>query len=166
MVSEQQVFHLLSPWVGSALLQVRPQIVKETQKRLNSFVSTRDKAADLRNSLEGYLYSAVQSATEGDMRILLDSGDVVRMENEDFPVLADELLYLVFDQFPTDAHHMMLLRDYSLRENSLSAIRALYLRFADYETEEERKTLARVARESHPAFRWKGWLKEETQNNA
>ena len=160
MVSEQQVYHLLSPWLGSALLQVRPQIVKETQKRLNAFVSARDKAADLRNSLEGFLYSSVRDATEGDLRILLDSGSVVRMEAEDFPMLADELLYLIFDQFPTDAHHLMLLRDYSLRENSLSAIRALYLRFADYETEEERKTLARVARESHPAFRWRGWLQD------
>ena len=158
MVSEQQVFHLLSPWLGSALLRVRPQIVTETQKRLNAFVSARDKAADLRNSLEGYLYSAVRSVTEGDMRVLLDSGTVIKMESDDFPVLADELLYLIFDQFPTDAHHLMLLRDYSLRENSLSAIRALYLRFADYETEEERKTLARVARQSHPAFRWREWL--------
>ena len=162
MVSEQQVSHLLSPWLGSALLQVRPQIVKETQKRLNAFVSARAKAADLRNSLEGFLYSSVRAAPEGDLRILLDSGTVVRMEPEDFPMLADELLFLIFDQFPTDAHHLMLLRDYSLRENSLSAIRALYTRFADYETEEERRTLARVARESHPPFRWRGWLQDNS----
>ena len=161
MVTEQQVFHLLSPWLGSALLQVRPQIVKETHRRLNAFVSARDKAAELRDGLEGFLYSSVQSATEGDMRILLDSGSVVRMESGDFPMLADELLYLIFCQFPTDAHHLMLLRDFSLRENSLSAIRALYTRFADYETEEERQTLARVARESHPAFRWRTWLEAD-----
>ena len=160
MISEIQVTNLLSPWLGSALLQVRPQIVQETRKRLNTFVSARDSLSALRDGLEGYLYSAVLDATEGDMRILLDNGSVIRMESDDFPMLTDELLFLVFDQFPTDAHHLMLLRDYSLRENSLSAIRALYTRFADYETEQERATLARVARESHPAFRWKGWLKE------
>ena len=158
MVSEIQVTNLLSPWLGSALLRVRPQIVQETRKRLNAFVSARDSLPALRDGLEGFLYSAVRDATEGDMRILLDSGSVIRMESEDFPILSDELLFLIFDQFPTDAHHLMLLRDYSLRGNSLSAIRALYTRFADYETEEERATLARVARESHPEFRWRGWL--------
>ena len=154
MIATQQVVHLLTPWLGSALLQVRPQIALETQRRLNGFVSARDSAATLRDSLEGLLYSAEREATQGEMRVLLDDGSVVRME-------ADELLYLVFDQFPTDAHHLMLLRDFSLHENSLSAIRALYLRFADYETEEERATLARVARQSHPPFRWRGWLKDE-----
>lgn len=161
MITERQIFGLLSPWLGSALLQVRPQIVRETQKRLNAFVPARDRVAELRNGLEGFLYTSVSEATEGDLRILLDDGSVIRMENDDFPILADELLYLVFEQFPTDAHHLMLLRDFSLRENSLSAIRALYTRFADYETEEERATLARVARESHPPFRWKAWLGEE-----
>ena len=162
MIATQQVVHLLTPWLGSALLQVRPQIALETQRRLNGFVSARDSAATLRDSLEGLLYSAVREATQGEMRVLLDDGSVVRMEAGDFPILADELLYLVFDQFPTDAHHLMLLRDFSLHENSLSAIRALYLRFADYETEEERATLARVARQSHPPFRWRGWLKDES----
>ena len=161
MISEQQVNRLLAPWLGSALLQVRPRITQQTQKRLNDFVSARDKPAVLRNSLEGLLYASVRDATEGDMRILLDDGSVVKMESADFPMLADELMYLIFEQFPTDAHHLMLLRDFSLHESSLSAIRALWTRFADYETEEERRALARVARQAHPAFRWKSWLPDD-----
>lgn len=161
MVSKDQVTGLLSAWLGSALLRVRPQIVSETVRRLNGFVSARDRAANLRDSLEGLLFTSVRDATDGDLCVLLDDGTVVPMEQGDFPILADELMYLVYEQFPTDAHHLMLLREASLREHSLSAIKALYLRFSDYETEDERRTLARIARQAHPAFRWKAWLPED-----
>ena len=158
MVTGQQVGSLLAPWLGSALLQARPQIVREVSRRLNAYVPVRDSAATLRSGLEGLLRATVLEATEGDLRIMLDDGSVVRMEEGDFPILADELMYLVFEQFPTDAHHLMLLRDFSLRENSLSAVRTLYTRFSDYETLEEKRALAKIAREAHPAFRWKSWL--------
>lgn len=161
MVSKDHLTGLLSAWLGSALLRVRPQIVTETLRRLNAFVPARDRSADLRDSLEGLLYTSVRDATDGDLCVLLDDGSVVPMEQGDFPILADELMYLIYEQFPTDAHHLMLLREASLREHSLSAIRALYLRFSDYETAEERRTLARIARQAHPAFRWKAWLPED-----
>ena len=37
-------------------------------------------------------------------------------------------------------------------------IGALYERYQDYETQEELKTLRRVARGSFPAYRWQSWL--------
>ena len=67
-------------------------------------------------------------------------------------------MWLLFEQFPIDARHLMLLRDYYVNVSSLSAIRALYERFREYETLDELKALRRVARGSYPAFRWKTWL--------
>ena len=166
MIGLERVSETLRPWLGDELIRRMPRVMTEAQRRLSAFTAGRDDLGQLAYSLEGLMYTAVRRETEASFLVTLPDGSRVRMETEDFAVIADELMWLLFEQFPTDARHLMLLRDYSLRENSLSAIRALYLRFADYETEEERKTLARVARESHPAFRWKGWLKEETQNNA
>ena len=70
----------------------------------------------------------------------------------------DDLMLLVFEKFPADQHHLLLLREYSLRKPSLSALRVLYTRFASLQTRQELDAIASVARSCHPAFRLRGWL--------
>lgn len=158
MIGLERVSETLRPWLGDELIRRMPRVMTETQRRLSAFTAGRDDLGQLAYSLEGLMYTAVRRETEASFLVTLPDGSRVRMETEDFAVIADELMWLLFEQFPTDARHLMLLRDYSVKASSLSAIRALYLRFREYETIDELKTLRRVARGSYPAYRWQSWL--------
>ena len=158
MVELERVAQTLRPWLGDELVRRMPRLMTETQRRLSTFTAGRDDLSQLANSLEGLMYTAVRKETEAAFLVTLEDGSRVRMETEDFAVIADELMWLLFEQFPIDARHLMLLRDYSMKVSSLSAIRALYERFREYETLDELKALRRVARGSFPAYRWQSWL--------
>lgn len=45
-----------------------------------------------------------------------------------------------------------------MRQGSLSALRALYIDFQAFQTEEEWRTVIRVIKTCHPPFRWRNWL--------
>ena len=154
----ERVALTLQPWLGDELLRRLPRVITEAQRRLAVFTPGRDDLAQLAHSLEGLLYTAVRRETDANFLITLNDQTRVRMEPDDFSVIADELLWLLFERFPTDARHLMLLRSYAMNASSLSAIRALYERYREYETNDELKTLRRVARGSYPEYRWRSWL--------
>ena len=161
MIELERIAQTLRPWLGDELVQRMPRVMTEAQRRLSTFTVGRDDLGQLAYSLEGLMYTAVRKETETTFLVPLADGSRVRMETEDFAVIADELMWLLFEQFPIDARHLMLLRDYSVQASSLSAIRALYERFREYETLDELKTLRRIARGSYPAYRWQSWLGNE-----
>lgn len=158
MVELVRVSETLRPWLGDELLQRLPRALAETERRLNAFDESDGSAARLAQSLEGLLYSAVEQATEGRFLVTLADGTAVRMEPDDFAVIADDLLGLLFSAFPTDAQHLMLLRDYAARAGSLSARRALFEHFSDYQTAGELAALRAQIREKYPEWRWQAWL--------
>ena len=158
MIELESIAQTLRPWLGDELVNRMPRVLTEAQRRLSTFTAGRDDLAELEQSLEGLMYTAVRRETGAAFLVTLEDQSRVRMEPDDFPVIADELMWLLFERFPIDARHLMLLRDYSMRASSLSAIRALYLRFREYETLDELKALRRVARGSYPAYRWQSWL--------
>lgn len=158
MVALSEVIAALTPWLGSALLNALPGLCPDIQRRLSCFVPAQTDLKALAQGLDSLLYLSVRDATAGKMLICLPDGSYVRVHVSDFPMMADDLMYLLFSRFPLDAQHLMLLRDYSMRMESLSAIRVLYTRFSDYETPQELQALKRVAQACHPAFRWRQWL--------
>ena len=158
MIELERVAQTLRPWLGDELVRRMPRVMTEAQRRLSTYTVGRDDRGQLSYSLEGLMYTAVRKETEATFLVTLEDGSRVRMETDDFAVIADELMWLLFEQFPIDARHLMLLRDYSVQVSSLSAIRALYERFREYETLDELKALRRVARGSYPAYRWQSWL--------
>ena len=158
MVSQAQVMIVLKPWLGGPLLEKLTPTVREIAGRLNGF-SIGGRQDDLAGDLDGLLFRAVRQATGGKMLIALDDGTWVRSRLEDFAAMADELMLLPFMELPVDQEHLQYLRDYSMRRPSLSALRALYTRFAPLETRQELSAIASVAKSCYPAFRWREWLK-------
>ena len=161
MIELESIAQTLRPWLGDELVNRMPRVLTEAQRRLSTFTAGRDDLAELEQSLEGLMYTAVRRETGAAFLVTLEETEPRpnwEVEPDDFAVIADELMWLLFERFPIDARHLMLLRDYSMRASSLSAIRALYLRFREYETLDELKALRRVARGSYPAYRWQSWL--------
>lgn len=158
MIAVAQVEIALQPWLGARLSRALAPCMEEIAGLLNSYSAHRAPPDALAHRLDSLLFCAVREQTGGSMLALLPDGGFVRIQVEDFATMADELLLLVFQQFPVDSFHLLLLRDYSLRQSSLSALRVLYTRFSALQTPGELETIASVARACHPAFRLRGWL--------
>ena len=157
MVSQAQVMIALKPWLGGPLLERLSPAVREIAGRLNGF-SLGGRQDDLAGEIDSLLFTAVREATGGSMLIALEDGTWVRSRLEDFAAMADELMLLPFMELPADERHLHELRDYSMHHPSLSALRALYTRFACLQTREELNAIASVAKSCYPAFRWREWL--------
>ena len=83
----------------------------------------------------------------------------VRVQVQDFAVIADELMLLPFLDFPRDGEHLQFLREYSLQHASLSALRVLYTRFGAQQSPKELSAIVSVVKSCYPAFRWREWLR-------
>ena len=157
MIAQAQVMIALQPWLGVRLSRVLEPLMGEITGRLNVY-SSRQAPDALAEELDSLLFRAVRQATRGTMLTQLADESWVRIRVEDFSVMADDLLLLVFSEFPVDSRHLLLLREYSMRHASLSALRALYTRYSALQTPEELRTIASVVRSCYPAFRWREWL--------
>jgi len=156
MIAQAQVMVTLRPWLGAPLMQAVDGVIREIAGRLNGFSIHRDD--ELAHTLDSMLFQAVREATQGKMLIALEDGSFVRVRLEDFSAMADELMLLVFQEFPADGRHLAYLQQYALKHSSLSALRMLYTRFQEFQTPQELEAIASVARSCYPPFRWRQWL--------
>lgn len=159
MIAQAQVMITLRPWLGMPLLDALTPLTEDLTIRLNGF-SIRREEEDLSREMDSMLFNAVRQVTNASMLARLEDGTYVRIRLEDFAAMADELMLLAFNDFPVDAAHLAFLQDYSMRHPSLSALRALYERFAPLQSARELAAIASVARSCYPAFRWRCWLGE------
>lgn len=162
MVHEDSVARVLRPWLGAAFLAAC-EICEKACAELNAFSTEDGDPAALSSRLSTLLFHQVRSLTEGDMRVLLDDGRVVRIRVDDIDQMADELLYLALCRLPHNAWQYARLREFALSHESLSALRALYEQFSAFQTEDELNLIARTVRTCHPPYRWRGWLGDESK---
>ena len=157
MIAQAQVLITLRPWLGDSMLNALEGIEVEIAARLNGFSMERE-GDTLSSQLDSLLFRAVHQVTGGRMLIQLEDGGFVRVRLEDFSDMADELMYLVFSEFPLDSRHFLYLKDYSMQKASLAALRALYTRFGPYQSAQELAAIASVAKSCYRPFRCQSWL--------
>lgn len=158
MITNQQSGDLLRPWLGSEFVNDNRDLFIRLTIRMNSCCLERDSLLKMVSELDNDLFLHVRDKTRGKMVIKLDDGRLMRLQVRDFSLMADELMYLVFQNLEINEDHLKLVRDYSMRTSSLSALRALYERFAGLESDEDLYALRRVITSCHPPFRWRQWL--------
>ena len=161
MVRVDTAAQVLRPWLGTAFLTAC-DVCERACAALNAFSPAAGDMAALADRLNTLLFRQIRALTEGDMRVLLDDGRVVRVRVDDIDQMADELLFLVLRGLPRSAWQYGRLRSFALSHESLSALRALYQRFSSCQTEDELALIARTVRTCHPAYRWRGWLPDES----
>ncbi len=155
---EQDTLFILKAWLGSDFLSRQDRLDEKVQLKLAGFRPGKDSLQRLSQEVDSLLFMAVRDATRGRMTLLMDSGRYIRIRVEDFSTLADELLYPMLKGLPRDDQTFQTLSEYSMRHGSLSALRALYVDFRPWQTEEELRILRRVITTCHQPFRWRGWL--------
>ena len=157
MITLSQVMITLQPWLDARLQCALEGEMREITVMLNAY-STRRPPEELEQALDSLLFRAIHQATRGAMLVQLPDQSRVRIRMEDIAAMADELMLLVFLEFPADANHLLFLREYSMRHAGLSALRALYTRFAPLQTEQELSAIKSVITSCYPAFRWREWI--------
>lgn len=161
MISGELVYYTLLPWLGSAFLQDEVALCEQAALFLTGFRPERDSLTMLAERLDSLIFMTVRDRTLGRMALLLDNGQLIRPRMEDYAIMADELLYLLFARLPLSGTNQALIREYSLRLGSLAALRALYLHYRGLHSQEETDTLRRVITGSHPPWRWAQWIDTE-----
>lgn len=156
MISVAQVTIAMRPWLGMALLSAVP-LAERLAFLLNAF-RVQDDPDELYRALDGELFACIRRVAGAEMRVLLDDDTWVRVRADDICEMADEMMYLYFMTYPADGARLTKLNAYAMTHRSLSALRVLYTRFAEFHTSEELKAIERVMRGSYPAFRLNGWL--------
>lgn len=157
VISVSQIANILLPWTGTELLHLLQPDCEKMSALLNAFHNNQS-LQELHEHLTLTLFGAVRRATKGSMIASPDSGYPVRMNTDDFSDIADDMLLPLMLSFPVDVKHFLLLKEFSMQQASLSALRALHTRFAPLQTQAELDTIAHIAKGSYPPFRLLGWL--------
>ena len=129
MVCADTVARVLRPWLGTAFLDAC-NVCEQVCAALNSFPLTAGDLGALSERLNTLLFCQIRALTEGDMRVLLDDGRVIRVRVDDVDQMADELLYLTLEQLPRSAAR----RRYSRRSTPTSSISAPARRISEGST--------------------------------
>lgn len=158
MTALEQTAEALRPWLGSAFVAAQARLMERVSLRLTQFLPRRDNLYDTARDLDTLLFMAVRDHTQGRMVLPMDNGQQIRVRVSDFAVMADDLLWLLFSGLEREQQTFLLIREYSIRAGSLSALRALCLLYADFQSDEEYNTVVRVIKTCHPPYRWRGWL--------
>ena len=158
MVDKETLRRLLTPWLGTAFLSGFDRGLGRLADALNACLQGAWDFEEASGLVGDRLLVAVRDATRARMVVLLDSGSAVRVRVDDFDRMADELLYEVFRRLPRSRESFERVNAYSFRHDSLSALRALYVDFAGYLSEDERRVLRRMIVGNHPAYRYRAWL--------
>lgn len=158
MISPEAVMQTLQPWLGADYLAEKAGLCSRLAALLHGFWPERDTLPHLAQQLDNLLFMAVREDTGGRMALLMDSGQLIRLRMNDFALMADELLYLLFATLPRSPFHLATIREYAMRSGSLSALRAQYLLYPHMQTPEETKTLYRVITTCHEPWRYRHWI--------
>ena len=157
---EKRIPALLRPWLGQALLDYTG-VCDQVCQLLRDFDVMHGDYAQLADTLRATLVRTVYLTTQGSFVVFWDDGRQVRLQMDDFAVIADALMYLVFRSLVHSAWNCNRVREYALSHDSLSALRALYVDFAEFQTADEKAMLAYTVRTCHPEYRWRNWLKDD-----
>ena len=145
-ISEWQVREALRPHLGSALVEQTP-LARQAASVLRGYAPYRDTLEELEARLESCLFDELYNALGDHMTVRLDDGRIVRIRMRQLPELADEAMGVLFESLQVYSVNYRTLKDYSMRAGSLSAMRVLYEKYAEFQSEEERELLARVIRD-------------------
>ena len=158
MVAGTQIAIALTPWLGTEFISKQEEMCSAIALKFNTFILGRNTIDGLASWVDDEIFFKVRLDTSGKMVLRMDTQKLIRLRMDDFTIMADELLYLLFQTFPKDREHFLAVQEYSVKKSSLSALRALYIDFSGFQSEEELSTLRRVITSCYDKYRWRFWL--------
>lgn len=156
-------FHVkcaLRPFLGTELLTAT-SIGDDVAHVLRSYAPYKENLEQLAQRVADTLFSGLYAALGPQMTLRLDGGSLKRIHMQDIPDVADAAMGVLFDGMTVYSVSFQTLKDYSLHTGSLSAMRVLYQKFDDFQSQEEKTLMAQIIRGSYPKARYAAWLPDE-----
>lgn len=151
------VEQVLRPWLGTLFLSSNT-LAEGIAQKLQGHAPYRQTLETLRTEIESYMVTNLNRLTHGDMRVMLDNYRTVRLSLQDILWMTDDVMGLLFDRLTPFSMNFEKLSDYSLRVESLAAMRVLYQKYASFFSEEEYSFLIKMIKKTYPAYRYEAWL--------
>ena len=157
VIRTQDVARALHPWVGSYMLESTP-LAEDTAEVLRSYAPYKEDMEKLCKRLDSFIFMCLRRITMGTMRVFLDNGTEVRIRITDLPLITDDVLGVLMESLSPYSVNYELLKNYSMQQPSLSALRVLYTKYKAFQTSEELAAIARTVRTCHQRERYASWL--------
>jgi len=157
-VAKADVERVLRPWLGSLFLNTHP-IADLLTEKLSNYAPYRQDLESLHDELEVLLITRLNSMTNGTLTVILDNYRSRRLGQSAIADMTDDLMGVIFDQMTPFSANFIKLNDYSMRNESLNALRVLYQKYASYYSPDEFAFMVRVIKNVYPEERYRAWLK-------
>lgn len=159
-IRTEQVRAALRLRLGSDMVQ-ETDVADRAADVLRGYSPYRDTLEALSERLCNTLFDCLYRSLGPRMTVRLDSGAMVRIRIQELPEVADDAMGALFEALTVYSVSYGLLKDYSLRSGSLSAMRVLYQRYDAFQSAQEKEIIARIVRDRYPAERYQAWLPAE-----
>ncbi|MBO5502498.1 MAG: hypothetical protein J6K73_01425 [Clostridia bacterium] len=156
-VMPDAVAQAVTPLLGVMLVQSCP-IVEDLTDILRSYAPYRQSLEAFRDEVENALLRLLGRYTHGSMLVIADNYQPIRLGREQLRHITDEVMGVLFESLTPFSANFIKLNDYSLRVQSLSALRVLVTRYASYYTQADLRFIARMIRSIYPPHQYQGWL--------
>lgn len=160
MIESWHVREALRSRLGSALVD-EPGFPDPLADLLRSYASYKDTFASVAALVEDTLFNMLYNRLGSGMSVCMNDGTYRRIRTAELKDAADDVMGVLFDQMKVYSVSYQALQAYVLESGSFSAMRALYTRYGEFMTGEERRMLARIIRESRPRSEWEEWLSDD-----
>lgn len=151
------VERVLRPWLGTIFLSSN-SLAQEIAARLGEYAPYRQTLESLHEEMGPFILTRLSRLTGGAMRVMLDNYQTVRLSLQDLESLTDDVMGVLFDKLTPFSMNFVKLNDYALHVQSLSAMRVLYQKYAEFFSEEEFRFLVEMIRRTYPPARYQSWL--------
>lgn len=149
----------LQPWLGSLFLNSNLLLTKLTE-RMSAYAPYRQSLESLRDELESMLLTGINRYTHGSMMVLNDRYRTIRLGSEHIKWITDDMMGVLFDKLTPFSANFIKLNDYSLRVQSLSALRVLYQKYAAFYSPEELDFMLKMVKRIYSPEKYRDWLKD------
>ena len=156
-VTAAEVERVLRPWLGS--LFVSSNTLAETlAEHMRAYAPYRQTLESFRSELETLLMTRLNGLTNGSLTVVLDNYHSRRLSMSLMADITDDLMGLIFDKLTPFSANFIKINDYSMRVQSLNALRVLYQKYASYYSKEEFAFMVNLIKTVYPPQRWESWL--------
>lgn len=156
-VSHAALEAVLRPWLGSLFLSSNPMLMN-LAGLLQSYAPYKQSLEDLRDDVERFLVTNISGYTRGTMQVLNDRYKTQRLNAGNIRWITDEVMGVLFDCLTPFSANFIKLNDYSLRVQSLSALRVLYQKYSSFYSLEELNVMIAFIKRTYPPENYREWL--------
>ena len=156
-VGARDVERVLRPWLSELFLRSNT-FAEDTARVIQDYAPYRQTLEELHEKLESAMLTGLNRLTQGSMQIVTDQYGTRRLTLQSITWMVDDVMGLVFDSLTPFSANFVKLNDYSLRVESLSALRVLYQKYRAFYTEDELRFMMHMIRSIYPVQRYASWL--------